>query len=305
MLFPKSLKRYIAVLLPCATITLSLAACNPTKKPTEEKTQTAHTPVSSTNFLYNFWENYNFNDSTAIKDTNQMEQRLVDFIAAFPRHPIEQVREAIQHMLQKTESNPATFTYFKDKYAHYLYNPNSPFRSDWYYEPILEYLISSSNSTETERIRYKMQLNRVRKNQPGTTATDFQYLTSTGQKERLHHPDHMAKLIIFYDPACPHCKKIMEILKTSPLLNSLVTKKQIRIIAIDPMGDQVLWKDYQINIPENWTNGFDDQGILINKQMYNLAAYPTLYFIDSDNKVVLKDPDYQYLLNFLQQVSVL
>lgn len=303
MLLSTLLKRHLTVLLPYATIILFSAACNPTKKPAEEKTQTAHTPVSSTNSLYNFWGNYNFNDSTAIKDTNQMEQRLVDFIAAFPQYPIEQVRDAIQHMLQKTESNPATFTYFKDKYAHYLYNPNSPFRSDWYYEPILEYLISSSSSTETERIRYKMQLTRVRKNQPGTTATDFQYLNSHEKKENLHDSKGLARVLIFYDPACPHCKEIMNQLKSSELLNTLIAMKQIVIIAIDPMEDKIAWKEYQSQISSNWINGFDHQNILIKKELYSIMAYPTLYLVDDNNKIILKDPDYQQLLNFLNKAS--
>lgn len=299
MLFPKLLNRYLAVLLSYATITLALAACNPAKKSAEEKTQAARNPASTPNSLYNFWENYNFNDSTAIKDTNQMEQRLVDFIAAFPQYPIDQVRDAIKHMLQKAESNTATFTYFSNKYAHYLYNPNSPFRSDWYYEPVLEYLTTSPNATDSEKIRYEMQLKQVRKNQPGTTVTDFQYLNSHGKKEKLHDSRGLTRVLIFYDPACPHCKEIMNQLKSSELLNTLIATKQIQIIAIDPMEDKTAWKEYQSQIPSNWTNGFDHQNILIKTELYSIMAYPTLYLVDDSNKIVLKDPDHGYLVNFL------
>lgn len=276
---------------------LFLSGCNNTKTPPSEKKQATNDTPS--NPLHSFWENYNFNDSTAIQDTNQAEQQLVNFIAAFPKYPISQVRDAIHDMLHKMENKPMVFNYFSGKYAHYLYDPNSPVRSELYYEPVLEYLASSPSSTDTEKIRYNMQLNMVKKNQPGSTVTDFQYLTSTNNKEKLHNGEKIAKLIIFYDPMCPHCKEIMQILKTSELLNMLVAQKQLRIIAIDPMADQVHWKNYQNNIPANWTNGFDEDGILINKQMYHLIAYPTLYLIDNNNKVILKDPDYQYLLNFL------
>ncbi|UZJ65744.1 DUF5106 domain-containing protein [Sphingobacterium sp. KU25419] len=293
------LKRYLTVLLPYAIIILFSAGCHPTKTPPPETKQTAHESGSSANTLYNFWENYNFNDRTTLQDTNQSEQQLIDFIGSFPQYPIEQVKDAIQHMLQKTESNPAAFTYFSNKYAHYLYDPNSPFRSDWYYEPVLEYLTTSPNATDPEKIRYKMQLKQVRKNQPGTTVTDFQYLNSHGKKENLHDSKGLTRVLIFYDPACPHCKEIMNQLKSSELLNTLIAAKQIQIIAIDPMEDKIAWKEYQSQIPSNWTNGFDHQNILIKTELYSIMAYPTLYLVDDSNKIVLKDPDHGYLVNFL------
>ncbi|MEN5233650.1 DUF5106 domain-containing protein [Sphingobacterium faecium] len=296
MLLSTLLKRHLTVLLPYATIILFSAACNPTKIPTAEKTQATHTS-GSVNPLYEFWKNYNFNDSTYIQD--QSEQRLVDFIAAFPQYPITDVKDAIHHMLEKAESNPGAFTYFRDKYAHYLYDPNSPLRSDWYYEPVLEYLTTSNSSTETEKVRYKMQLAMVKKNQPGTTVTDFQYLNSHGKKENLHDSKGLTRVLIFYDPACPHCKEIMNQLKSSELLNTLIATKQIQIIAIDPMEDKIAWKEYQSQIPSNWTNGFDHENILIKKELYSIMAYPTLYLVDDSNKIILKDPDHGYLVNFL------
>lgn len=301
MSFKTFFNRYLNIILTCVILSLLLSGCNNTKNPSAEKKQATNDVKLVPNPLYNFWENYNFNDSTTIQDPNQSEQRLVNFIAAFPQYPISQVKDAIHNMLQKSERNSTVFVYFRDKYTHYLYNPNSPIRNESYYEPVLEYLIKSPASIDIEKIRYKIQLDMIRKNQPGSTVADFQYLTSTGQKENLHNNKHIAKLIIFYDPSCPHCKEIMNTLKRSELLNTLIEARQLQIIAIDPMGDQNLWKDYQTHISPNWINGFDHKDILIKKGLYNIAAYPTLYLIDKMNKVVLKDPDYQYLLNFLNQ----
>lgn len=291
--------RHLTVFFLFLIASIFMEGCNNNKTPTKEKKQV--TTSSSTNALNTFWENYNFNDSTTIKDPAQSEQQFVDFIASFSKYPIDDVSFAIKKMLQKAEINLTVFNFFAEKYALYLYNPNSPMRNDLFYQPVLEYLTISPASTDSEKIRYKMQLDMVSKNQPGNTITDFEYLASDGKRKKLHENKKMAKLLIFYDPECPHCKEILSQLKSSELLNALIQEQQIQVVAIDPMEDKKLWADYQIHIPNNWINGFDHKDILIKKALYNILAYPTLYLIDDKNKVILKDPDYQYLLNFLNQ----
>ncbi|UIR56018.1 DUF5106 domain-containing protein [Sphingobacterium sp. SRCM116780] len=305
MIFSKEHKLYYRIFLFIGATVFLLGCQNSTKTKNQSidsnQQQSATDHHMGTDSLSQYWVQYNFNDTLLIKDPNQGEQRFVDFIAAFPQYSITTVSNAITEMLKKAEVNATVFQFFKEKYAHYLYDPNSPMRNEWYYEPVLTYLVQSPSSTDTDKIRYKMQLDMVRKNQPGTTITDFQYLTSTGKKEKLHDSQGLMRLIVFYDPTCSHCKEIIGTLKTSELLNSFIAKKQIKVIAIDPLGDQNLWKDYQPGIPSNWTNGFDDRDVLIKKQLYSLSAYPTLYVIDANNNVISKDPDYQIALNILDR----
>lgn len=278
-------------------------AANSNKKSEQDISSTSSIQLDSAknSTLSQFWDSYNFNDTSLIHNPDHAEQRFVDFISSFPKYPINEVSASIEKMLQKAMINPTVFNFFKDQYAHYLYDPNSPMRNESYYEPVLDYLIHSPNSNSTEKIRYQMQLEMVRKNQPGSTINNFEYLQSNNKTQSLLKSKGEARLIIFYDPTCTHCQEIMGILKSSDALNKAIIQHQLQVIAIDPTGDQNRWKTYQSEIPSNWINGFDHKSNIINKQLFSIAAYPTLYLIDQNNIVLLKDPDYQLVLQLINK----
>lgn len=40
---------------------------------------------------------------------------------------------------------------------------------------------------------------------------------------------------------------------------------------------------------EEWINGYDKKTVIKEKNLYDLKAIPTLYLLDKDKKVLLKD----------------
>src|SRR5690606_35209179 len=82
--------------------------------------------------LLNYWDGFNFKTKVQVVNQDDVEQKLVDFIALFPTVPDTVVQIAVHSMLKKASVEPGTFSYFLDKYNHYLYDPNSPMRNDEY-----------------------------------------------------------------------------------------------------------------------------------------------------------------------------
>lgn len=283
---------------------LLICSCNQKEKHKDEKLnnlklkQKEHKNTA----LNTYWNDYSFTDTLAIKDPDLSEQRFVNFISLFPYNDLTDVKISIENLLRLSEKNKKVFSFFKEQYAHYLADPNSPVRNDLYYEYVLSYLANSTANTETERSRYQMQLEMIQKNQTGMQITDFKYLDSKGKIERLSDKAGKTCLLLFYDPSCPHCKDILRELKSSQVLNDLISSQKLNVIAIDPLGDKALWKQYQPLIPDNWVNGFDFNDMLIKKQLYSIKAYPTIYLINNEGKILLKDPDYQIALKILQQM---
>lgn len=252
--------------------------------------------------LDTYWDDYSFTDTLAIKDPEVSEQRFVNFISLFPYNDLKEVKASIENLLRLSEKNKKVFIFFKEQYAHYLADPNSPLRNDLYYEYVLSYLANSLANTETERSRYQMQLEMIQKNQIGMQITDFKYLDSKGNIEKLSDNWGKTCLLLFYDPSCPHCKDILKELKSSQVLNNLISLQKLSVIAIDPLGDKALWKEYQALIPDNWINGFDPNDMLIKRQLYSINAYPTIYLLNNEGKILLKDPDYQVVLDILKRM---
>ena len=49
------------------------------------------------------------------------------------------------------------------------------------------------------------------------------------------------------------------------------------------------WLNYRHNIPASWINSYDKQLRLRDEELYDLKAIPSLYLLDSEKRVMLKD----------------
>ena len=67
----------------------------------------------------------------------------------------------------------------------YLYDPNSPFRNEEYYIPVLRHIIASPRLGEPDKARPRFRLDMALKNRPGEVAADFVYTRTNGSRGRL------------------------------------------------------------------------------------------------------------------------
>ena len=61
-----------------------------------------------------------------------------------------------------------------------------------------------------------------------------------------------------------------------------------------------LWLDYQSHIPSKWLNVTDHQEIM-HEEKYDLRALPSLYLLDQDKKILLKDASMGALKDYLEK----
>lgn len=249
--------------------------------------------------LVDYWEGYDFKDVEAIHDPNKAEQAFVDFIYLFPQFDQAAVTEGIQTMLNNARVNKEVFDFFVTQYDKYLYDPNSPMRNDQYYEPVLVYLVNSDMLSDQDKTVKATLLKLVRKNQPGSEAADFAFLQADGKRSTLHSLDKRFTLLFFYEPGCPHCEQAIAEMKNQETINRLIQDQVLTVLAVYPFGGHAVWKDYASQLPENWLNVFDDAEVIMKSGKYDLKATPTIFLLDSDKKVLLKDVDVQQLLAYL------
>ncbi|NAW51324.1 DUF5106 domain-containing protein [Elizabethkingia argentiflava] len=255
----------------------------------------------STSTLIHYWDDYNFKNGEIVNNFPVLEQALINFIGLFPASGKEEISSSIRTMLEKAAVNKEVFNFFKDKYEKYLYDAASPLRNDVYYLSVLEYLVSTPHLSNIEKLRYKMLLELVNKNMPDSVITDFNFLNISGESQSLHHIQSTNKLLLFYDPACPHCAETIAEIGQDPNINTLVNQGKLKIVAICPVGEIKQWKAYRQNIPSNWINGFDKNAYLMKKKLYDIKAFPTLFLIDEKNKVILKDPSLEQFLGWFNR----
>jgi AhpC/TSA family. len=300
------------------TILMLLTSCNaPTSSATQkEEVKQTNPPVfkmidipgilTNSNeraeyLVKNYWNKFDFSDTTFLSYPDVIEQAFVDYIDVFPYAKKEVVAASLKKMMENAGVEKKMFTHFFDLYEKYLYDPNSPMRNEEFFIPVLEAAIASPALDETSKIRPQSLLELAQKNREGTRANDFTFTLANGQQQSLYKQNAEYILLYFYNPGCPACEETSGKMKTSPLITHLTDSKRLKIIAVYPDEDLEEWEKHLSEIPTGtgWITGYDQDVYIKNEEVYDLKAIPTLYLLDKNKQVLLKDPIFEQIEAFL------
>ena len=59
------------------------------------------------------------------------------------------------------------------------------------------------------------------------------------------------------------------------------------------------WKEYMPIYPKEWYNGFDHEMKIRTDNLYNVRAIPSLYILDRNKRVIMKDAPEDKALSYL------
>lgn len=178
-------------------------------------------------------------------------------------------------------------------------SPASPYRDEGRYIRFLDSLLNVRSLPDALRERAEYRRRIAMLNRPGSVAADFRYVDRNGKESRLHDLKSPRTLLIFYDPECPHCDDILRQLASAKAINSAIADKSLTVLAIYAEGKREVWDNTRNDLPDNWLVGYDLSGIL-DDELYDLPAMPTPYLLDSDKRVILKDPTPDRLIRRLR-----
>jgi hypothetical protein len=239
--------------------------------------------------IMHFWDSMDFRDTKRSHNRDFMEQNFANYVSLFTLANKQDVSRSIGNLLSKVDNDTATFNLVRDISYKYLYDPNSPMLNEDYYALFLQPLIADKNTDEASRQRYIYQQQCIAKNRSGMQAADFSYTDKNGKKHTLQTtPCANRMMLMFIDPECDECHKTIEDMKKSQQLNKLIDEHKVTVLAICAEGDKEKWAKATSELPSSWLIGYDNSGIEDN-DIYVLRAMPTIYILDSQKRVVLKD----------------
>ena len=268
-------------------------------------------------FVTHYWDAMDFEDTSLSLDTAFVEQNFSNFIALLPVAPTAVADSAVGSLLARSAAEPRAFELLVATADNYLDHPNSPMRNEETYILFLRHLlapsvVSPALLTESSRLRLEHRLEEALKNRPGTRAADFRFVTrqltggdggvdgenpavAVGPETTLLKSLAAARqtLVVFYDPDCEHCKEIMRQLATADL------PTDVNVLAIAVETDRESWEMTAGSLPLSWTVGFATTPI-VDQELYSFPAAPTLYLLDGDGTVIMKDAPVEAVINNLQ-----
>ena len=246
-----------------------------------------------------YWDNYNFADTLLLKSKEVTEQGFVNFIDILNRFNLDNASKGVAHkdiaqkgitrkdiiqqgiaqkditqqditqqgiacFTRKAFSNAAAKERFEDLIEHYFEDQLSPVRNDRVYLIFLEEMKNSPCFDETEKERIAFKIKTTNKNLPGDIAINFKFKDENGKEHQLSDYKDPKVILYFYDPDCENCHKVSVWLKQQTIPANI---KVLKMIA-----------DNHISY------------------MYSLKNMPTIFLLDKENKVILKDCTAQELI---------
>ena len=255
-----------------------------------------------------FWDLFPFTDTTLIGQSDITEQGFVDYIELLNNVPKIEAENSLQIMLDKAKAEPTMYRHFASLFEKYLYDPNSPFRNDELYIPVVNNLLKSGLMTPVKQEIYSFQQEMILKNRVGTKATDFVYTLANGDKKKMHALQSNYLILFISNPDCPTCATVTEALANSNILESIFSlnnsdTKMLTVLSIYPDSNIDEWRKALPNLPQkNWVNAYDDGTILTNKKLYDLKAIPSLYLLDKNKQIILKDTSFEEIEAYFMRV---
>lgn len=238
---------------------------------------------------WHYWDNFDFADTAflARADTLQLFEAYARYVQLLFSAPTDGA--PMDSLMRRAAVSRPMLDYFAMLADQVLGDPNSPLRNDEFYIPVLRAQLSSPWYDEYERLAPEYRLSLASQNRIGQPANDFSYTLASGATGSLYGLRAEYVLLFINNPGCPMCREIREAISASPMLTELIEHGRLRVLALYPDENLDEWRAYREQIPASWINAYDDGCVLREKGLYDLSAIPSLYLLDAQKRVLVKD----------------
>ena len=202
----------------------------------------------------------------------------------------------------KADSLSNIYPRLTDLISRYLYDPNSPVRNEDAYWPFAEGLSKSSFVPKERKNGYAFEARMCALNATLTPAADFRFTDQKGRTRSLYSVKAPLTLLFFSNPGCPACKEIMGVL-TEPAISEMVSRGDLAVVNVYIDEELDKWREYVREYPSSWYTGYDKELIIRSDLLYNVRAIPSLYLLDKDKKVLLKDAPVEKVMEALYRCT--
>ena len=249
-----------------------------------------------------YWDKFDFADTTFVNQIDSTKMLTAFAVYATGYIPDSLAYKYMPRLMQRASTSKRMYTYFLMLAEGVLHDPNSPLRNDEKYIPVLENAVQSPLLDEYERMPYEYDLEIARQNRIGRIANDFTYTLASGRTATLHNIRADYTLIFISNPGCPMCREVKEQITTSPMLQELIERKELKVLVIYPDTDLEAWREHLQDYPASWINGYDADQRIEKERLYDLKAIPALYLLDKQKRVMAKDcTDVAYIEKLLSE----
>lgn len=209
-----------------------------------------------------FWDNMPFSDTTYINKDVTL-QAFSDYAYMLVNIKPELAFSSIEGTMNKAKVEPRMYAYFAKMSEDLFYEPNSPYRNDPIYIKVLENQLAWEGLDDLHKVRPRVQLATARRNMVGAKAENFPI---PGGGRNLYDVKSDFVLLYFGNHGCPICATLEADMEKSELIQRLLKSGRLTVVKV-----------------------FPDDMTAADKELYDTRAMPSMYLLDRNKTVLLKD----------------
>lgn len=221
---------------------------------------------------------------------------------------LSEARKSVETLVTKLEafkvadSLSTTTQKVIDLMDRYLYDPNSPVRDEDIYGAYARKLAGTSLIPASRKGAYLHDAQMCALNERGTKAADFVFKQIDGRTRTLYSVKAPLTILFFSNPGCPSCREIIESLMARMYLVDMIERGELAIVNVYIDEEIDKWKEYQETYPTSWYNGYDPTFTIRQDLTYSVRAIPSLYVLDEQKNVIMKDAPQEKVLQMLDNL---
>jgi hypothetical protein len=221
------------------------------------------------------------------------------YLQAIQLADLPTIQKSLVETIIKADTNERMYRYFAEAFDFYLNSEFGGMRNEQWLEQVWHQMLKSRWCTFADSARLNFFLKLVDRNRVGTTGPDLDFVTIHGQKGTLFEIDAEFVMLFFYAPGCPECVRTLGWIVEDSAYQELHNAGILQVLAFYPEKDINIFRTYRGNIPSTWINARDpdDRSQLEEEQKYLMRGAPTIYLLDKNKTIVLRDARLDLLFN--------
>lgn len=138
---------------------------------------------------------------------------------------------------------------------------------------------------------------RKRTSMIGVQAPPLFLETEKGVELSLQDITSKIVVLVFWSPDCVHCTEALPTIKKA---YSAFSREEMELIAINTGQDEQRWHDFVFTKQFPWINAHDTNNNSNFREAYNIFSTPSIFILDKERKIILKDIGAENLLMALK-----
>ena len=209
---------------------------------------------------------------------------------------LDDASDAVAKLFEKVQADTAVLRALDGWADKYFYDPNSPVRNEDLYLPWVRARAASPLRQAADDYTLRMcSLNCI-----GTPAADFSFTDLKGRIRTLYGIKADFTVLFFSNPGCPACHEIVESIRALQNVEEAIGQGRLAVVNVYIDQDVARWLELSGEYPRSWVCGYDHHYLIRSDVLYNVRAIPSLYLLDADKKVLLKDTPQENIIGFIR-----